>query len=145
MNEIRHIMKFNTSMTDLDLISYMVQTARDAERVIEGVIDKSSIKYYIDVTVEGFDEDDRELNQIPEAIRLFKRIVRGGIYGLLMHPAQWGCKIRADYMEDADCMLHWLMPIIGGFGEELTAEDIKRIMERSCDAFNRLMMANPAV
>ena len=127
---------FNSSMTNEDIINVFKYQIKMGQKSPFGTV------IYTAITSE-FDDDQREIYQIPEGKALFKRIVDMGWFGLTAFPASIGKKTAVDADVSADVKKQFMDMFVGpatvAYCDDngmLSKEDLREIMKKSMAAFN---------
>jgi hypothetical protein len=99
--------------------------------------------------ITGYDDIATEIWNIKDANILARRAVDLGLYGVMSYPGQFGKRTLADRMGETDGLARsqWFVPLKTAYPEvfdKMGGAVVKRLMEKSFDAFNLMMEAEAA-
>ena len=129
---------FTKDMTDDDIIKIFKQFAKQVPDMLDNNI-------IFMATTSCWDGDTRELHNIPEAKKLFKKIVDLGWYGLTSLPKMYGKNVLPDVDMPKDeiniMMQQFVVPAIVAYGQDNTIDKklMQKVLAQSMIAFNTLM------
>ena len=127
---------FNSNMTNEDIINVFKYQIKMGQKSPFGTV-------IYQATMSKFDNDQREIYQIPEGKALFKRVVDMGWFGLTAFPASIGKKTVTDADVSADVKKLFMDMFVGpatvAYCDDngmLSKEHLIDIMKKSMVAFN---------
>ena len=85
--DVHIIFMFDINMTD----ARIDEMFRQAKQVIETscAMDPRPDQCIVSGSISGYDDDIRELREIPGCQEFYKKIIEQGWYGLAMYPGKW--------------------------------------------------------
>jgi len=83
-----------------------------------------------------FDQDNRELWEIPEAINMFKRAIDCGLYGLLTLPMKWKKQVKLELRKDPMVYSYFISIGRGKLAGEADRMGLANTLGRSCSVWN---------
>jgi hypothetical protein len=71
--------------------------------------------------IGGYDNDSRELWEIPESVELYKKLIKKGWYGLVLYPSKYGVTSAGEMLTNKDIKLAFYLPgdVAGSTGDAI--------------------------